>query len=770
MHRLKTFQKKTGTFVLFTALNCAAGIAFAQTPPPPIAPPPTVPTVPTEPTPTTPTPPSAAKPEAPQAVDKIEVTGKVNATEERRNSSAAKIIITREDIQQYGDSNISEVMRRLPGVTQGGRPGRGGPIAMRGMGGGFTQILIDGQRIPPGFSLDQLTPEQVERIEILRAPTAETGARAIAGTINIVLREPIRKTDNDYQIGVTEENGVYPARASFTRNDKFGDKGTWSITVNGDLGHLRNESDYVTRFFNRDTRAKLVEQFGDSESDNQTKSVFVNARMQWALGAGEQFGVMLFTGANAPNNTWHQNLTQTLGTRPEPYAVRDGAFLGHFSPSRINVNLNKRLDAETRYELRGGIGAFRGEAFLKTQDFDRAGVATLLSSTDTISRDRSWNLSGKLMRNVGEGKHSLTAGAEIESVDRDQTSITLNNGVQQLADLGEEFNAGSRRIALYLQDEWEISSKWGANLGVRYETINTTSKSSENDVKNVSKVLTPLGHLVYRFDPPSREQIRLSLTQSYRPPSTDQVLARPFLNTQYPAPGANTIVNADRAGNPTLKPERANGIDLAYEQYFKSGGVFSVNLFHRQITDLIRNVTALESVSWATSPRYVSRPQNFSEAFSQGVEFDTKFSLTEIVEGAIPVNFRFNASLLRSKVKDVIGPNNRINDQPKFISNIGADYRFRGTPVSVGGNMAWTPGFTTQTTNLAENSVNLKRVGDLYALWTVDTQTKVRLTASNFSPSDTVTESITLTDFEQISTLSNAKNYRNVTLRLEMRF
>jgi outer membrane receptor for ferrienterochelin and colicins len=72
---------------------------------------------------------------------------------------------------------------------------------MRGLGGGFTQMLIDGQRAPPGFSLDQLTPEQVERIEILRAATAETGARAIAGTINIILREGYRRRLNDLRAG-----------------------------------------------------------------------------------------------------------------------------------------------------------------------------------------------------------------------------------------------------------------------------------------------------------------------------------------------------------------------------------------------------------------------------------------------------------------------------------------------------------------------------------------------------------------------------------------
>ena len=49
---------------------------------------------------------------------------------------------------------------------------------MRGMGGGYTQILVDGEPMGRGFSMDSIPPEQIERIEIMRAPTAETGARA----------------------------------------------------------------------------------------------------------------------------------------------------------------------------------------------------------------------------------------------------------------------------------------------------------------------------------------------------------------------------------------------------------------------------------------------------------------------------------------------------------------------------------------------------------------------------------------------------------------
>ncbi len=102
---------------------------------------------------------------------------------------------------------LGEVLRRLPGVSTPGRPGRGGAPRLRGLGGGYTQLLIDGERVPPGFSLESLTPEQIERIEILRAPTAETGARAIAGTINIITREGFRQRLNDLRLGAGYENG-----------------------------------------------------------------------------------------------------------------------------------------------------------------------------------------------------------------------------------------------------------------------------------------------------------------------------------------------------------------------------------------------------------------------------------------------------------------------------------------------------------------------------------------------------------------------------------
>ena len=93
---------------------------------------------------------------------------------------------------------------------------------MRGLGSGYTQILIDGERVRAGFSMDSLAPEQIERIEILRAPTAETGARAIAGTINIITRGGYTKRINDLRIGSSFENGRVQPGLSWSRNDTLG--------------------------------------------------------------------------------------------------------------------------------------------------------------------------------------------------------------------------------------------------------------------------------------------------------------------------------------------------------------------------------------------------------------------------------------------------------------------------------------------------------------------------------------------------------------------
>ncbi|MBL8303476.1 MAG: TonB-dependent receptor plug domain-containing protein, partial [Ideonella sp.] len=131
---------------------------------------------------------SDTPPPQPTSLQRIEITGRQGATDLRRAARTAKQIYDREELDKYGDTNALDVMRRLPGVTIGGDGPR-----MRGLGAGYTQILINGDPMPQGFALDQLSPSQIERIEVLRAPTADQSAQAIAGTINIILKDAPRR-------------------------------------------------------------------------------------------------------------------------------------------------------------------------------------------------------------------------------------------------------------------------------------------------------------------------------------------------------------------------------------------------------------------------------------------------------------------------------------------------------------------------------------------------------------------------------------------------
>jgi iron complex outermembrane receptor protein len=753
MHRHTSRCTPTGLGVLAAAF-CVATNAAAQTPATPAG-----------------NAPSERRSSAPtQQVDKVEVTTQKNTSEDRRASTATKIVITREDIEQYGDSNLSEVMRRLPGVTQGGRPGRGGPVQMRGMGGGFTQFLINGERVPPGFAIEQITPEQVERIEILRAPTAETGTRAVAGTINVILREPLRIRNNELRSGLQEERGHLSPDLSATRNDTIGAAGTYNLTVSLRRGDQLTDSESHTTYTDVASGRTDLEQRGFSRSQAINRNLFATARLQWRLGAGENFAFQPFPVRSLNKSRGEGTLAQPVGAAPIPYVHSTSHNESQVSVARFMSNLNKRIDQDTRYELRASGGRFKLDASALQSQFDAGGARSLLQTSTAASTDRSWNLVAKVSRNWGDAQHVLVAGAELENVQRADRSVIVLNGVRQLADFGDEIEVRTRRQAFYVQNEWDPSPRWGSYFGVRGESIETRSALPGNPVKNTSRVVNPLAHMVYRFDEGGRrDQIRASLTQSYRAPQTQQLVARPSLNTLFPVPGPNTSVAPDRAGNANLKPELANGIDIAYEDFLKGGGVLSVNFFERRIKDLIRNVTSLETVGWATSPRFVSRPQNLGKAVTRGIEVDGKFTLSDLVAGAPAINVRANASLFSSRVDAVPGPNNRIDGQPRATGNLGGDYRFRGTPFTLGGTLAYTPAYETRQTATQQSKVGLKRVLDAYVLWTIGTGAKLRFTASNLAPRDAESSVTQFVGSQRQTVLTDGRTDLNLGLRLELR-
>ena len=691
-----------------------------------------------------------------QDMGRVEIkSNRDNETEVRRQSTAAKIVIGREELDKQGDSTLGEVLKRLPGVTIQGAPGRGGGIRMRGLGGGYTQILMDGQRVPPGFSIESITPDMVEKVEILRAPTAETGARAIAGTINIVLREGVRTNPDDLKVGSSFEHGHRSDSVNWTHNIKSeGLNGTMTLSAMNAWRPEDNDALTVTDATGLSTTrlSRNTLNLGHREGMN------ANARLMWRGEEGRTLILMPFVVYSEYSSLGQIAETKTInGGSP----VSDSANTtnnSRFVLTRLNGQWNQRFSADSRFEFKFTLGQSEYNYRFSQVAAGNTGLFNSLQESQSFKDlSQSWN--GKLTQVLGNG-HQLVSGMELEGVRRTEVANA------EVADDVGNMRARTQRWAAYTQDEWSINPKWSAHAGIRYESILTEGRNEEGQKNNKSSVLTPLLHAVWKPIPESRDQVRMSLTRSYKTPTLFDLVGKTALSRD-----TNSPTRTDRISNPGLKPELAVGIDLAFERYLAGGGVLSANVFRRNISDLIRYVTTERyDTVWAPGQRrFVSSPTNVGDAITQGLELEAKFALNQVWSEALPMDVRSNISFFNSKVLDVPGPDNRLDQQPKMTANLGADYRIRAIPLTLGGNININPDYDTRRSLQQWRYQGAKRVADVYGVWKFNPATSLRLTISNLVPRDYLTGTTFNGNGIRETTNNNARNWQNVQLRLEMK-
>jgi iron complex outermembrane receptor protein len=715
-------------------------------------------------TPAPATPPNTTEPAAAAptpALERVEILGgRSSDTEERRQSTASKIVIGREELDRQGDSTVADVLKRLPGVTIGGRPGRGGEIRMRGLGSGYTQILVNGERVPYGFSLDSLTPEQIERIEVMRAPTAETGAQAIAGTINIVLRENVSRRLNNLQLGAASENGQPQLNGAWTRADKLG-AFSYNLSASAYRRRSQDHSDTETeRLLLADQSAVLL-QHQSTDSQDVHSGIHLGGRMQWRLDGGDTLVLMPFLMHAEGQGQSDSVLTQPLlvGTPPDAatYATSHTDTSNRFTLARLNGQWQTSLNQGGKLELKAGTSLARSHSGSERLEFDGTGLANNHIDDQRQVQDTGWSTGGKYSHTL-DSEHSIGLGWEADQSQRTESRSELQNGLPQQIGFGEDLSARTRRGALWAQDEWNFNPQWSAYAGLRWEGIGTYSAWDAGTVNNQSSVWSPLLHSVWKLNPQGSEQIRASLTRSYRAPTLNNLVARPLLSNN------NSLTDPDRLGNPQLKPELATGIDLAFEHYLSSGGLMSASLFHRQIADYMRTLT-----TQGADGRWVAQPFNIGNASSSGIELEAKFRASELLDTKAAFDVRTNLSLFKSQVEGVPGPNNRLDSQPRASANLGADYRLLSLPLTIGGNLNWTPGDTLQLSEAQRTERNAKRVIDVYALWAFNPNVKLRASAANLLAADQVSTSQSQdgSTLQQVSSV--ARTYRTASLRVEWR-
>jgi vitamin B12 transporter len=152
-------------------------------------------------------------------------------------------VITRADIERLAPRDVLSLLRREAGIdiAQNGHPGSVASLFLRGAESRQTLVLIDGVRAGSATigatALDQLAPDSIERIEIVRGNVSSLyGANAIGGVINIITRRG--------SSGFNAQASLMAGSRS-TAKVAVGAGGTWGpLILRADLSS--NRSDGVT--------------------------------------------------------------------------------------------------------------------------------------------------------------------------------------------------------------------------------------------------------------------------------------------------------------------------------------------------------------------------------------------------------------------------------------------------------------------------------------------------------------------------------------------
>jgi len=595
------------------------------------------------------------------SIQQVEIKGP-GTQEVRRNDSLGRIVVGREELARYGDTSLSGALKRQPGVSISGSE-----IRMRGLGAGYTQILIDGDPAPAGFAVDSLAPDLVERIEILRSASADTSAQAVAGTINIVLRKTGGRSSTrpSRSLKLTAEQAQGRASPAATLQWSGG-SGASKLSLAATASQVRRHDDITIDEREAGPAAGALRRFDESD-DSRLSRLSLAPRMETKLDGGDTLALSgLFDLAHS-SFSGRQLETTLLGT---PTASPDARSHAIYDTWLAKSDLSwSHAMGSGRLTMKAGLEANRRPGDYLFRGIDAGGDAWFERAVDSSAEERRASSSGKYLAPWREG-HDIAIGWDAALTRRGETRLQQDRAPGQPAyyTLDQDYTASVRRLALYAQDEWALRPDLQAYLGLRWEGLDTRTEGRDfGGGATTSSVFSPIGQLVWKLPGRPRDQLRLALARTYKAPQPRDLVPR-----RYTVNNDNGPANPDFEGNPTLRPELAWGLDAALESYFARDAVLSLSVYARRIRDVVLQRLWQDGATWVTTP------SNNGGASVRGIEADARLPLAPLASGWPGMELRANLGRNWSRVDGLPGPDNRLAAQAPFTLNLGADARFAG--------------------------------------------------------------------------------------------
>ncbi|WP_223305805.1 TonB-dependent receptor domain-containing protein [Massilia sp. NR 4-1] len=528
---------------------------------------------------------------APEASDAAMPTVVVTASAVALNvqdAPASISVITREEIERQPVYDLGTLLRRIPGVSGGLAPnGEQSKVKLRGLPENYTLILIDGKR--QGNSADTnyrpdlgrqdlnwLSPEMIERIEVVRGPMSSLyGSDAMGGVINIITRKIPQKW-----------SGSASANLTRPQDSDRGDATQMMLNVAGPLAQgvglrlggsvTRQKPDETTGGFVPAGR-EAPNGVGGSRDEN------FNAALNWTLAPGH---LLSFDGSYGTQRAT-QSGTQTAPDRP---------LISSWGASKL-----VRKSAGMGYEGRWGKTEAKFNLYHNRYD-NNDGAAS--------SRAASTILDGRVNQplKLANIDHLLTLGGQWkrDTLFNNQTIGTIPIDYLGHAVVGSSLSRNTS--ALFAEDQVFLSDAFTLTLGARLD----------HDAK-FGNHTSPRAYVVYR--PASEWTVKGGVSQGFRAPTLKE--STPGAATQSRGGGCGSLAplgwtsrsgGCYMAGNADLKPETSTNAELGLN-FQRAGWDLGMTYFHTNFKDKIEyDALGFFHGYWWT------RMKNIQKARTRGIE------------------------------------------------------------------------------------------------------------------------------------------------------
>lgn len=550
----------------------------------------------------------------------------VTATRTERTVDDAPVrteVVGRDEIERTRATTLKDALENVPGLQLREVHGKSGyEVTLQGMTSDQVLVLVDGLPITAStgstVDLSQYLLSSVDRVEVVKgAASAQYGSAAIGGVINVITR-PIQPGFSGH---VTVDAGSRGSQ----------DVSSWPA---------RKHGQFVLEGGTETFRARLS---GDAVKD----AGFAVDPSGWA-----QQGDAIERQQYALRLGWHPSRSGEAWIEAGTYAEDDEQrYTTYVPPNEVRQRKTEeitrdRIASGARWTFGNGVAVqAKGVAEgYDSESIEYAGAAAG-SRRNAEMRMRHLTLQTDLPAWAGQ---LWQFGADVHEESLNQSV----NGVSELDGSGKAKRSSNE---LFVQNDILFGNDWELLLGARYQ-----------DDSDFGGHLAPKASLKANVFTSGdwRGVLRASVGQGYRVPN----LKERHYRFDHSSIGYVVI------GDPNLKPESSNSVQLGGALNLGSTLTVDANLFYNRVKDLIQiDQDNGVPVNGITQYRY----ENVGRARTQGFETAVRWQATP--------SLALTAAYTRTDTED-LETGLELTRRPKDMARLGLDWTaLPGTRLSLRG-------------------------------------------------------------------------------------